>query len=61
MCGVPQGSTLGSLLLSLYINDLTLHITVNVNLFADNIVVIVKNINMIELQKEVNQELGIID
>jgi len=33
----------------------------NDNLFADNTVVIDKNKNMIELQKEVNQELGIID
>jgi len=30
-------------------------------LFADDTVVIVKNKNMIELQKEINQELGIID
>jgi len=53
--------TLGTLLFSLYINELPLHTNVNVNLFADDTVVIVKNKNMIELQKEVNQELGIID
>jgi len=39
---------------SLYVNDLPLHTNVNVNLFADDTVIIVKNKNMIELQKEVN-------
>jgi len=43
MCGVLQDSTLGPLLFSLYINDLPLQTNVNVNLFADDTVVIVKN------------------
>ena len=35
-CGIPQGSTLGPLLLTLYVNDLPSVTKFNVKLFADD-------------------------
>ena len=59
--GIPQASTLGPLLFSLYINDMPLYTNFHVNLFADDTVLIRKNRNNNQLQQQVNRELGIID
>ena len=60
-CGVPQGSTLGPLFFSMYINDLPLHTKFCVNYFEDDTVLILKNKNINNLKSEVNHQLKIMN
>ena len=61
MCGVSQGSTLGPLLFSFYVNDLPQLIKFHVNLLADDTVLILKNKIHFNLQALADHELSIIN
>ena len=56
-CGVPQGSILGPLFFSIYINYLPNISSSQVRLFADDACFIYKNKNISQLEQNVNLEL----
>ena len=56
-CGILQGSNLGSILFSLYVNDIPAITKFSVRLFADDTVLIMSNSDLKELNKTANCEL----
>ena len=56
-CGIPQGSTLGPLLFTLYVNDLPSVTKFNVKLFADDTNLTMSHYKDKVLQNNVNNEL----
>ena len=60
LSGVPQGSVLGPLLFSIYINDLTKNISSNIKLFADDASLFIKVIDIQGAQYTLMSDLDII-
>ena len=56
-CGVLQGSILGPILFSLYVNDLPKISELNVRLFADDTVLIMSDRDLQNLNKTANAEV----
>ena len=55
VCGITQGSTLGPLLFSLYLNDLPLETNLRIKLFADDTAIIIEDTNLSDLQEKVTK------
>ena len=57
-CGVPQGSILGPLLFTLYVNDMSSAITCDLCLYADDSMLLVSGNNVEEIEKTLNTEMN---
>ena len=60
-CGVPQGSVLGPLLFTLYINDISNCTTCDPRLFADDTCLILHNDNLLALNNLVTDEVNAVN
>ena len=56
-CEIPQGSTLGPLLYTLYVNDLQSVTKLNLKLFADDTSLTTSHYKVKEVQNNVNNKL----
>lgn len=50
-CGVPQGSILGPLLYVCYVNDISISVTCNISLYADDTALLVSGKNLEEISR----------
>ena len=58
-CGVPQGSTLGPLLLLIYINDMpNCLVKANIRTFADDTTLFYSSNSLQDLEKTINEEFN---
>ena len=56
-CGVPQGSVLGPLLFTLYINDISNCTTCKPGLFADDTCLMLNNRNLSQLNSNIDEDI----
>ena len=55
--GVPQGSVLGPLLIPIYINDISDHLTSLVRLLADDTSLSYSSTNLLQLERKLNSDI----
>ena len=61
LCGVPQGSILGSLLLLVYVNDMKAAVKCKLLLYADDSALLVSGKDVLEIEKILSVELGAVN
>ena len=57
-CGVPQGSILGRLLFSVYLNDMESAVDCDLLLYADDSALLIRGKNIIDIEQKLSEELS---
>ena len=57
-CGVPQGSILGPLLFTLYVNDMSTAVNCDLCLYADDSMLLVSGKNVTQIEKALEKEMN---